>query len=141
MREENRNAERDLEAANARIEDLTIKDQDATGSIEALRVKIQKSQDRIQELEEENDELESKRAAAEAAYDMQVSLAASTAARRRDLATRVKRERDGSRDLTRGTLGRDPKRLRNIITTGEDGPIDLTSDGNVGNSASSTSGA
>jgi hypothetical protein len=78
---------------------------------------------------------------AEAAYDMQVSLAASAAARRRDPATRVKRERDGSRDLKPGTLGRDPKRPRNIITTGEDGPVDLTSDENVGNSASSTSGA
>jgi chromosome segregation ATPase len=141
LREEIRNAERDLEAANARMEDLTIKDQDATGSIEALRVKIQESQDRIQELEEENEELENKRVEAEAAYDMQVSLAASAAARRRDPVTRVKRERDGSRDLKPGTLGRDPKRPRNIITTREDGPVDLTSDGNVGNSASSTSGA
>ena len=141
MREEIRNAERDLEAANARIEHLTIKDQDATGSIEALRVKIQESQDLIQELEEENEELESKRVEAEAAYDMQASLAASAATRRRAPATRVKRERDGSRDLTPGTLRREPKRPRNIITTGEDGPVDLTTDGNVGNSASSTSGA
>lgn len=53
----------------------------------------------------------------------------------------MKRERDGNRDLKPGTLGRDPKRPRNIITTGEDGPVDLTSDRNVGNSASSTSGA
>jgi chromosome segregation ATPase len=141
LREEIRNAERDLEAANARIEDLTIKDQDATGSIEALRVKNQESQDRIQEMEEENDQLESKRVQAEVAYDMQVSLAASAAARRRDLAIRVKRERDGSRDLKPGTLGRDPKGPRNIITTVEDGPVNLSSDENVGNLASSTLGA
>jgi septal ring factor EnvC (AmiA/AmiB activator) len=71
------------------------------------------------------------------AYDLQVSLAARATARRRNPNTRVKRERDDSQDPMPDSSARDPKRPMNIITTAEDGPVDLTGEGNDGNLASS----
>ena len=146
LRDEIRNIESDLEVANRSIEDLTIRNEDATGSIEGLMINIQEAQERIQELQEEYEELESRRLEAEEAYDMQVSLAARAVARRQNPLARVKRERDssrdvaadqnplagvkrerdGSRDMEPDPLARNPKRPRNVITTREDGPVDLT---------------
>jgi chromosome segregation ATPase len=125
----------DLDNANARIETLTARDEDATGSIEALRIKIQESQERIEELEDQNDDLERRQAEAEEAYDLQIKLAASAMERRRNPIARIKHERDGSCDETSDSSGRKPKRPRNIITTREDGAIDLTCDERVGTSA------
>jgi len=130
-----------LAVVNRTIEALTVGDQDATDSIEALRVKIRK-QKRIQDFANENDDLGKKLVEAEEAYDLQLKLAAGTATGRKGAIFRVKREKEAAdddggdsvtvkreRDIDGGDgepSERPPRRQRIVITTVEDGTVDLT---------------
>lgn len=117
--------ERELDEARSEIDKSRTEIDKSRTEVKVKQNKINNLLAELQQMEGKKEDLETKLKSAEESYDTQLRLAAAIAERRQPRAAIVKRERQGSEDLS--ATHSPPKRQR-VGTATSSGVVDLTAD-------------